>query len=298
MSQPGAARRADDAAGRRPRDHRLDAGLGLRAPRPAPGRARPRSTTRSTPTTRTPTSPRRSTRRSGAARCCRTSRRGWSASRSRSAAGATRPGVVPGAERLPRPPRPRHLSRPLRVPARALPRRVARHLHLDPVRRRPAALPGGELRDARDEARAARRARRDELRAVGRAARAAQRRNITITPGRGGLASAAARPAGSGRRAEDRRAWSRWRLDDRGVSAGIMTRPLAAASPRADPHPASVIGWTTAGCGALSRSVDRLPDPARSSAATSCPAGADQRPAGRRLPGRRRLVLTRHFGRH
>ena len=48
------------------------------------------------------------------------------------------------------------LRQPLRVSSRALPRRPAGHLHLDPVRGRPAALPRRELRDAGDEGRAAR----------------------------------------------------------------------------------------------------------------------------------------------
>ena len=39
MSDAGASRRADDAARGRPRDHRLGAGLGVRAPRPRAGRA-------------------------------------------------------------------------------------------------------------------------------------------------------------------------------------------------------------------------------------------------------------------
>ena len=62
-------------------------------------------------------------------------------------------------QRIPRAPRPRDLRQPVRVPSRAVPRRVAGHLHVDPVRRRPAAVPGRELRPARDEARAARGAR-------------------------------------------------------------------------------------------------------------------------------------------
>ncbi len=45
---------------------------------------------------------------------------------------------------------------PQRLQARALPRGRARHLHLDPVRRRPPPLRRGELRDPRDEGRAAR----------------------------------------------------------------------------------------------------------------------------------------------
>ena len=76
---------------------------------------------------------------------------------------------------------------PLRVPPRALPRRRrARHLHLDPVRRRHAALPGRELRAAGD-------ARRDAADArAHRACRAADprpermlRRGITQVPRNG-----------------------------------------------------------------------------------------------------------------
>ena len=55
-------------------------------------------------------------------------------------------GRLPGRQRLPDPPRPGDLPRPVRVPARALPRRAAGHLHLDPVRRRPPPLPRRELR--------------------------------------------------------------------------------------------------------------------------------------------------------
>ena len=46
------------------------------------------------------------------------------------------------------PPR-RPLSAALRVPPRALPRRKARHLHMDPVRRGDPPLPGGDARDGR-----------------------------------------------------------------------------------------------------------------------------------------------------
>src|SRR5918994_940386 len=73
--------------------------------------------------------------------------------------GDRRLGAAGGRERRPlhlhhAPPR-RHLPRPARVPARALPRAARRHLHLDPVRRRRAALPRGELRAVRDGGRAA-----------------------------------------------------------------------------------------------------------------------------------------------
>ena len=59
----------------------------------------------------------------------------------RSATGHYPPGVVLAANAWLDPPRPRHLPRPVRLPPRALPRRAARHLHLDPVRRRPPPLP-------------------------------------------------------------------------------------------------------------------------------------------------------------
>ena len=57
---------------------------------------------------------------------------------------------------LPRPPRPRDLSRARRLPARALPRQPARHLHLDPLRRRRPPLPRRRLRPVRDAGRPAR----------------------------------------------------------------------------------------------------------------------------------------------
>ncbi len=64
------------------------------------------------------------------------------------------PGRLPGRERLPDPSRPGHLPGPLCLPAGALRRRVARHLHVDPVRRRSPPLPGRELRAPGDEDRA------------------------------------------------------------------------------------------------------------------------------------------------
>ena len=94
------------------------------------------------------------------ARCSRTPRRASSWSRSKSVAGPTRRASA-WCRRVPGPPRPGDLSRPLRVPARALPRRGARHLHVDPVRRRAPSLHRRQLRPARDEDRAARRARRE-----------------------------------------------------------------------------------------------------------------------------------------
>ena len=52
-------------------------------------------------------------------------------------------------QRLPRAPRPEHLPRAVRVPARAVSRHLAGHVHVDPVRRRPPPLPGRELRACR-----------------------------------------------------------------------------------------------------------------------------------------------------
>ena len=69
-----------------------------------------------------------------------------------------RAGRLPDRALLPDPARPRDLSRPVRLQAGAVPRAGAGNLHLDPVRRRPPALPRRQLRDARDEARAAQRA--------------------------------------------------------------------------------------------------------------------------------------------
>ena len=91
-----------------------------------------------------------------AARCCPTPRRGWSRRRSRSAAGDYPPGVCLVANAYLVHHDPDDLPRPLRLPARALPRAPAGHLHLDPVRRRPPPLPRRELRDAGDEDRPAR----------------------------------------------------------------------------------------------------------------------------------------------
>ena len=60
-----------------------------------------------------------------------------------------------GAEHPPRAPRPDDLPRTRRLPSRALPRDAARHLHLDPVRRRRAPLHRRRLRPAGDGDRAA-----------------------------------------------------------------------------------------------------------------------------------------------
>ena len=81
---------------------------------------------------------------------------------------------LPDRGRLPAPSRPGHLSRPVRLPAGALPRRAARHLHMDPVRWRPPPLPRRELRAARDEDRPARGARAERAGAR-RAARTRER---------------------------------------------------------------------------------------------------------------------------
>ena len=79
---------------------------------------------------------------------------------------------------------PDDLPRPVRVPARALPRRAARHLHVDPVRRRPPPLPRRELRDARDEDRAARGPVALRGAAGDDGAEVSRRRAITLSPNR------------------------------------------------------------------------------------------------------------------
>ena len=180
----GASRRADDAAGGRSRDHRIGACVGVRAPAREPavleraGRRDRRGERRRIPDRdgAGDASPPAGAPERGAA--------AGQAARSRSAAGAIRP----GSAWSPTPTcasRSGHLSRPVRVPARALPRRDARHLHLDPVRRRAPALPRRELRPARDEARAAGRAlpQRDGTRRNG--LEFSRRRAITLSPGAG-----------------------------------------------------------------------------------------------------------------
>ena len=71
---------------------------------------------------------------------------------------------------------------PLRVPARALRRQAAGHLHLDPVRRRAPALPRRELRDARDEDRAAAAIERVDVRPGYDGPVLSKRRAITLSP--------------------------------------------------------------------------------------------------------------------
>ena len=103
---------------------------------------------------------------------------------------------LPGRQRLPRPPRPRRLPGSVRVPARALPRPEARHIQLDPVRRRAPALPRRQLRHARDADRAPGGARR--LRPAARRrqrAEPARRRNITVRPAGGSTVGVATREA-------------------------------------------------------------------------------------------------------
>ena len=149
----GAPRRADDAAGGGARDERHRAGVGARGADPPPGGARP-----------TPRGDRRRRRR-----LPRRGRQGDAPAapgdRHRAAPpdrahGDRRPHAARRRERgalhlPPAPPRGR-LRGPARLPARALPREAAGHLHVDPVRRRRAALPRRQLRPVRDEGRAAR----------------------------------------------------------------------------------------------------------------------------------------------
>ena len=144
-----AARRAGDAAGGRPRDHRHVAGLDHGAPGAPPRRARAPA------------------RRGGRGRGRVHGRRGQGDAAA--APGAARRGAPPlaghrgrraaAARRRrrralhpPGAPASRRLPRAVALPPRALPRAAGRDLHLDPVRRRRAALPGRQLRAVRDEA--------------------------------------------------------------------------------------------------------------------------------------------------
>ena len=108
------------------------------------GRARAAWSPRSTRATTTPTSPRpiQETLRSRPVLPNTAAAAGGEADRGRRV--ALRAGRRAGRERLPRCTTiPTIYPEPVRVPARALPRRPARHLHVDPVRRRASALPRG-----------------------------------------------------------------------------------------------------------------------------------------------------------
>ena len=156
--RPGAARRAHDAARRRARDDRLPARVHLRAPRAHAGRARAadgggrgrrRRRVRHGDGAGEPAAPAGAAQRGSAA--------GHGGDRGRRLALSRR--GLPGPQRVPRPARPGDLPRPLRLPARALPRQAPGHVHVDPVRRRAPALPRRGLRHGGDEGRAARRPR-------------------------------------------------------------------------------------------------------------------------------------------
>ena len=79
----------------------------------------------------------------------------------------------------------RHLSRPARLPARALPRQPARDLLVDPVRRRHPPLPRRGLRRVRDARRAALGARALRSGGASSAPQRIARRNITFSPRNG-----------------------------------------------------------------------------------------------------------------
>ena len=83
-----------------------------------------------------------------------------------------------------------HLPRPARLPPRALPRRPARDLRVDPVRRRRPPLPRRQLRDVRDEGGAARGAR------IGAAARGSRPAPGGDDPPRDHAGADARRPRG------------------------------------------------------------------------------------------------------
>ena len=82
--------------------------------------------------------------------------RGWSSARSRSAAGPIRPGVALVASAYLVHHDPDIYPDPYAFRPERFLGQPPGHLHLDPVRRRPPALPGRELRAAGDEDRAAR----------------------------------------------------------------------------------------------------------------------------------------------
>ena len=191
MTRPRAARRAADAARRRPRDDRDRAVVGARAARPAPGKrgrgcatgdeayvdAVIKETLRLRPVVPVVLRRLKAPMEIG---------------------GFDLPGGrLGGAVHLPHAPPRGHLPRPARVPPRALPRAARRHLHVDPVRRRRAALPRRELRPVRDGRRAAR--------ARAAAARGwsptrlvperTSRRSITLVPAREGRRARGVAPA-------------------------------------------------------------------------------------------------------
>ena len=141
MSRPELRDELDDPARRRPRDDGLDARLDLLPPRARAARAR-RASPRGRLRGRRPVPHRDDP--------------GGASQPARSLPNATpryvakpitvggwdyEPGVLPRRQRLPHPSRSRHLPRPLHLPPGALPRREARHLHVDSVRRRPPAVP-------------------------------------------------------------------------------------------------------------------------------------------------------------
>ena len=148
--RPRDPRPADDAADGRARDDRHRPGVDARPARPPPGRAR-----RARGPAARRTCARSSPSRCGCARSCR------------SPAAGSPPTSTSTASRSPRAPtsrpamwlahtRPEEYPGALRVPARALPRQAAVDLHLDPVRRRRAALHRRAVRRARDADRARR----------------------------------------------------------------------------------------------------------------------------------------------
>ena len=154
------ARPADDPAARRPRDHGDGAGLDLRpaAPPPAPlQRLRDSLEEGEDDYLRA-----RSASRCACARSCRSPAAGSAWTSTPRTQPARRHRRHPGDLAHPHPRR--LLPRALRLPPRALPRGRARHLRLDPLRRRHPPLHRRRLRRVRDADRPARGA--DPLRAA------------------------------------------------------------------------------------------------------------------------------------
>src|SRR6185437_9251021 len=115
---------------------------------------------------------------------------------------------------------------------------------------RPAAVPGIELRDARDEAGAARGPPRAQAaRRVRRLrASAAPEHHDQTRPGRGGVA---ATPSGGALGSLRIAAMASWTLDNRGVTAPSPTDRSRFPHPGLVRLRLSKIGWTTAGAGVL-----------------------------------------------
>ena len=172
-------RPADDAAGRRPRDDRHRPRVDARPAHPPPGRAgRGRAPGGETV-------PARGRRRVAAPAPGRPARRPPPRRRPRGRRPAPPRGHRRHAAIWLAHTRPEEYPRALRVQARALPRQAALDLHLDPVRRRRAALHRRAVRGTRDADRARGGAHALRPAAAGRQPEGIARRNVTFSPRHG-----------------------------------------------------------------------------------------------------------------